>query len=64
METPKTKDAKTPIKPETAQLVDMKAFFMYEVFDLKNEFARLKEASLNVGNSFSGENLDTENLKY
>ena len=64
VETPKTKDAKTPIKPETAQLVDMKAFFMNEVFDLKNEFARLKEASLNVGNSFSEENLDTENLKY
>ena len=48
----------------TAQLVAMKAFFMNEVFELKNEIARLKEASLNAGNSFSEENLDTENLKY
>ena len=37
---------------------------MKEVFELRNEMARLKEASLNVGNSFSEENLDTENLKY
>ena len=69
VEIPKTKDAKTPIKPDkidgfTAQLVAMKAFFMNEVFELKNEIARLKEASLNAGNSFSEENLDTENLKY
>ena len=69
VETAKTKDAKTPIKPDkidgfTAQLVAMKAFFMNEVFELKNEIARLKEASLNAGNSFSEENLDTENLKY
>ena len=68
VETTKTKDPKTPIKPDkidefTAQLVAMKAFFMNEVFELKNEVARLKEASLNVGNSFSEENLDTENLK-
>ena len=42
----------------------MKAFFTNEVFELKNEMARLKEASLNVGNSFIEENLDTENLKY
>ena len=42
----------------------MKAFFMNEVFELKNEVARLKEASLNVGNSFSEENLTAENLKY
>ena len=69
VETPKTKDAITPINPDkidefTAQLVAMKAFFMNEVFELKNEIARLKEASLNAGNSFSEENLDTENLKY
>ena len=69
VEIPKTKDAKTPIKPDkidgfTAQLVAMKAFFMNEVFELKNEIARLKEASLNAANSFSEENLDTENLKY
>ena len=37
---------------------------MKEVFELRNEMARLKETSLNVGNSFSEENLDTENLKY
>ena len=42
----------------------MKAYFMNEVFELKNEIARFKEALLNVGNSFSEENLDTENLKY
>ena len=42
----------------------MKAFFTNEVFESKNEMARLKEASLNVGNSFIEENLDTENLKY
>ena len=42
----------------------MKALFMNEVFELKNEIARLKEASLNVGHSISEENLDTENLKY
>ena len=42
----------------------MKAFFTNEVFELKKEMARLKEASLNVGNSFIEENLDTENLKY
>ena len=42
----------------------MKAFFTNEVFELKNEMVRLKEASLNVGNSFIEENLDTENLKY
>ena len=39
VETPKTKDVKTPIKPNkidefTAQLVTMKAFFMNEVFEL------------------------------
>ena len=69
VETAKTKDAKTPIKPDkidgfTAQLVAMKAFFMNEVFELKNKIARLKEAFLNVANSFSEENLVTENLKY
>ena len=69
METPKTKDVKTPIKPDkvdqfTAQFVAMKAFFMNEVYELKNEIARLKEASLNVGNSLYEENLNTENLKY
>ena len=42
----------------------MKAFFTNEVFELKNEMVRLKEASLNVGKSFIEENLDTENLKY
>ena len=62
METPKTKDTKTPIKPDkidefTAQLVDMKAFFMNEVVEMKNEIAWLKEASLNVRYSFSKENL-------
>ena len=45
-------------------MVAMKVYFMNEVFELKNEIARLKEALLNVGNSFSEENLDTENLKY
>ena len=69
VETPRAKDAKTPVKPDkidefTAQLVAMKALFMNEVFELKNEIARLKEASLNVGNSFSEENLTAENLKY
>ena len=69
METAKTKDAKTPITPGkidefTAQLVAMKAFFMNEVFELKNEIAQLKEASLNAENCFSEKNLDTENLKY
>ena len=69
VETAKTKDAKTPIKPDkidgfTAQLVAMKAFFMNEVFELKNEMAQLKEASLNAENCFSEKNLDTENLKY
>ena len=64
VEIPKTKDAKTPIKPDkidgfTAQLVAMKAFFMNEVFELKHEIAQLKEASLNVGNNSSEENLDT-----
>ena len=48
VETPKTKDAITPIKPDktdefTAQLVALKAFFMNEVFELKNKIARLKE---------------------
>ena len=48
VETAKTKDAKTPIKPDkidgfTAQLVAMKAFFMNEVFELKNKIACLKE---------------------
>ena len=57
VETPKTKDAKTLIKPDkidefTAQLVALKAFFMNEIFELKNEIARLKEASLNVGKFF------------
>ena len=42
----------------------MKAYFMNEVFELKNEIARLKKDLLNVGNSFSEENLNTENLKY
>ena len=58
MKTPKTKDVKTPIKPDkidqfTTQLVAMNAFFMNEVFELINEIAQLKEAPLNVGNSFS-----------
>ena len=69
VETPKTKDVKTPIKPDkvdqfTTQLVAMKAFFMNEVYELKNEIAWLKEAFLNVVNSFSEENLNAENLKY
>ena len=42
----------------------MKAFFMNEVYELKNEIARLTEASSNARNSFSEENLNTENLKY
>ena len=42
----------------------MKAYFMNELFELKNEITRLKEALVNVGNSFSEENLFTENLKY
>ena len=40
---------------------------MNEVFELKNDIARLKEASLNVGGggiSFAEENLDIKNLKY
>ena len=37
---------------------------MNKVFELKNEIMRLKEASLNVGNSLSEENLNTENLRY
>ena len=41
----------------------MNAFFMNEVFELENEIARLKEAFLNVRNSFPEENLNTENLK-
>ena len=54
VDTPKTKDVKNPIKADkidtfTAQLVAMKTFFMNEVFELKNEIARLKEASLNGG---------------
>ena len=69
VETPKTKNVKTLIKPDkidefTAQLVTMKAFFMNEVFESKNQMARLKEASLNEGSNFSEENLNTENLKY
>ena len=69
METPKTKDVKTPIKPDkvdqfTVQLVALKVFFMNEVYELKNEIARLKEASLNVGNSLSEENFNIQNLKY
>ena len=57
-ETSKAIDVKTPLKPDkidefTAQLVAMKAFFMNKVFELKNEIARLKQASLNVGNSFA-----------
>ena len=68
VETPETKDVKTPIKPDkvdqfTAQLVAMKAFFMNEAYELKNEIAWLKEASLNVGNRLSEENLNAENLK-
>ena len=42
----------------------MKAFFMNEVFELKNEITRLKEASLNAGSSFSKENLNAEHLKH
>ena len=41
----------------------MNAFFMNEVFELENEIARLKEAFLNVRNSFPEENVNTENLK-
>ena len=57
VETPKTKDAKNPINPDKidefiAQLVPMKACFMNDVFELKSEIAWLKEALLNVGNSF------------
>ena len=68
VESPKTKNAKTSIKRDkidefTAQLVDVNAFFMNEVFELENEIARLKEAFLNVRNSFPEENLNTENLK-
>ena len=64
VETPKTKDVKNPIKPDkidkfTAQLVTMKTFFMNAVFELKNEIARLKEASLNGGSNFSEENFNT-----
>ena len=69
MEISKTKEVKTPIRPDkgdefTAQLVAIKAFFMNEVFELKKKITLLKEASLNVGNSLSEEKLNTENLKY
>ena len=38
---------------------------MNKVFELKNQIARLKEASLNVVNSFSEKKkLNTKNLKY
>ena len=63
METPKTKDVRSSIKPAnkdelTAQLVAMKPFFM-------NEITRLKEALSNGGgSSFPEENLNTQNLKY
>ena len=40
------------------------SLFMNEVFELKNKIARLREASLNGGSSFSKENLNTENSKY
>ena len=43
-------------------MVAMTAFFMNEVFELKNEIARLEEASLNGGSNFSEENFNTENL--
>ena len=65
METSKTIDVKTPLKPNkidefTAQVVAMKVFFMNKVFQLKNQIAWLKEASLNVGNSFS----EKKKIKY
>ena len=49
---------------QPAQLVAMKAFFMNEVFKLKNEINRLKESSLNRGSNFSEGNFNTGNLKY
>ena len=69
VETPTTKDVRTPIKPGkldefTAQLIAVKAFFINEVFELKNKIARLKEPSLNGRSNFSEENFNAENLKY
>ena len=51
VENPKTKDVRTPRKPDkidelTSQLVAINVFFLNKVFELKNEIARLKEASL------------------
>ena len=63
METPKTKDVRSSIKPDkkdelTAQSVAMKPVFM-------NEITRLKEALSNGGrSSFPEGNLNTQNLKY
>ena len=50
VETPKTKDVTTPVQPDiieefTALLVGIKASFVNEVFELKNETARLKQAA-------------------
>ena len=63
METPKTKDVRSSIKPDkkdelTAQSVAMKPVFM-------NEITKLKEALSNGGgSSFPEGNLNTQNLKY
>ena len=62
VETPKTKDVKTPIKPHkidefTAQLAAMKVFF--------NEWGIwIEKRDRTVENSFSELDLNTENLKY
>ena len=56
VETTKSKDVKTTSPPDkletfTAQMVAMKAFYMNEVSNLKNEIERLKHAAYNQENN-------------
>ena len=57
VKTPKTKNVKTPIKPDKideliAKLVAMKAFYMNEAFELKKRDCEVKRSFFKCGEKF------------
>ena len=69
VETPKSKNVKTPSLPDrvedfTEEMVPLKTFFMNEKLNLKNEIERLKQAAYNQESNMNMENHSAVNLDY
>ena len=69
VETPKSKNVKTPSLPDrvedfTEEMVPLKIFFMNEILNLKNEIERLKQAAYNQESNMNMENHSAVNLDY